>query len=40
MIGSDGAQLKGVSHGIIRTNTRMSDPERLILIFEGVCVSV
>ena len=36
VIASDGAQLKGVSHGIIRTNTRMSDPERLILIFEGL----
>ena len=36
VIASDGAQFKGVSHGIIRTNTRMSDPERLILIFEGL----
>ena len=36
MISSDDAQLKSVSHGIIRTNTRMSDPERLILIFEGL----
>ena len=36
VIASDGAQLKGVSHGIIRTTTRMSDPERLILIFEGL----
>ena len=36
VIASDGAQLKDVSHGIIRTNTRMSDPERLVLIFEGL----
>ena len=36
VIASEGAQLKGVSHGIIRTNTRMSDPERLLLIFEGL----
>ena len=36
VITSDGAKLKVVSHGIIRSNTRMSDPERLILIFEGL----
>ena len=36
VIASDGAQLRVVGHGIIRTTTRMSDPERLGLIFEGL----
>lgn len=36
VIAPDGAQLRGVGHGIIRTTTRMSDPERLVLIFEGL----
>ena len=36
MIAASGAQLKAVEHGIIRTTTRQSDPERLSLIFEGL----
>ena len=36
VIASDGAQLRNVDHGIIRTTTRMSDPKRLSLIFEGL----
>lgn len=36
MIAASGAQLKSVEHGIIRTTTRQSDPERLSLIFEGL----
>ena len=36
VIASDGAQLRNVDHGIIRTTTRMSDPERLGQIFEGL----
>ena len=36
MIAASGAQLKVVEHGIIRTTTRQSDPERLSLIFEGL----
>jgi len=31
-----GTQLKAAGHGIIRTTTRQSDPERLSLIFEGL----
>ena len=36
VIAASGAQLKAVDHGIIRTTTRQSDPERLNLIFEGL----
>ena len=36
VIASDGAQLKNIDYGVIRTTTRMSDPERLGLIFEGL----
>ena len=34
VIATDGAQLRNVDHGVIRTTTRRSDPERLGLIFE------
>ena len=36
VIAPEGAQLRNVDHGIIRTTTRMNDPERLALIFEGL----
>lgn len=36
VIASDGAQLRDVDHGVIRTTTRMSDPKRLGLIFGGL----
>ena len=36
VIDTDSTQLRHVDHGIIRTNVRMSDPERLVLIFEGL----
>ena len=36
VIASDGVQLRDVNHGIIRTTTQMSDPERLTLIYEGL----
>ena len=34
VIASDGAQIRDVDHGIIRTTSGISDPERLGLIFE------
>ena len=36
VIAPDGAQLRAIDYGIIRTTTRMGDPERLNLIFEGL----
>tara|TARA_Y100000591_G_C21698378_1_gene626965 strand:- start:292 stop:840 length:549 start_codon:yes stop_codon:yes gene_type:complete len=36
VIAPEGSQLRGVAHGIIRTTTRMNDPERLAQIFEGL----
>ena len=36
VIAPKGAQLRSVDHGIIRTTTRMNDPERLDQIFEGL----
>ena len=36
VIASDRARLRDVDHGVIRTTTRISDPERLGLIFEGL----
>lgn len=40
MITSSGTQLKAVDHGIIRTTTRQSDPERLSCIFEGLSSAI
>ena len=36
IIVSERAQLRSVDHGVIRTSTRIDDPERLGLIFEGL----
>jgi crossover junction endodeoxyribonuclease RuvC len=36
VIAAEGAQLKDIDHGIFRTTTRMGDPDRLNLIFEGL----
>ncbi len=36
VIAPDGTQLRDVNHGVIRTTTRVNDPERLGLIFQGL----
>ena len=40
VIASQGAQLEAVEFGVIRTTTRQSDPERLSVIYEGLCSAI